>query len=84
MIFYLGGCDGAFTWAKYSWFAGNPLMTSDTVFMAYVSGKNINKLLILKTTNTTTTDKIHGILSAMDWCQSNKIFVIVFWIKCSN
>jgi len=32
---YLGGFDGAFTWEKYSWFAGNPLITSDTVLMVW-------------------------------------------------
>ena len=32
---YLGGLDGAFTWEKYSWFAGKPLITSDTVLMVW-------------------------------------------------
>jgi len=31
----LGGLDGAVTWEKYSWFAGNPRITSDTVLMVW-------------------------------------------------
>lgn len=44
----LGGLDGAVTSEKYSWFAGNPRITSDTVLIVWKveKGAKIQKQII--------------------------------------